>query len=103
MEQSNLSPLASLDSLEGTISESEKPLMSGYLNMNQQSGMYKMNGIEGNHFLWPNFIANPSRIVEKTPFRRAVSLFSVTAVQTVQRQPNALERPGNVKTWWRER
>lgn len=46
MEQSNLSPLASLDSLEGSISESEKPLMSGYLNMNQQSGIYKMNGMK---------------------------------------------------------
>lgn len=43
---SNLSPLASLDSLEGSLSENEKPSMIGYSQMNmnnQQSGMYKLN------------------------------------------------------------
>lgn len=43
---SNLSPLASLDSLEGSISESEKPLMNSYVHMNmsgQQNGIYKLN------------------------------------------------------------
>lgn len=43
---SNLSSLASLDSLEGSISESEKPLMNNYGHMNmsaQQNGIYKLN------------------------------------------------------------
>lgn len=41
---SNLSSLTSLDSLEGTISESDKVLMSGYINMsNQQNAIYKMH------------------------------------------------------------
>lgn len=45
---SNLSPLASLDSLEGSISESEKPLMNGYMPMTynnvQLNGHHKLSG-----------------------------------------------------------
>lgn len=43
---SNLSSLASLDSLEGSISESDKPLMHNYPNINlssQHNDIYKLN------------------------------------------------------------